>query len=201
MRDKEAAHGWARGHPDIGAPDQSAGRVHARRTGRPDGAALVSLALATLGQSWQRSRMVRDGVQLRQNFALVTQYAQDHRDTYPVARENAFDASHYLVRRAEACGVDSEHCGGGPGGVQALGIHHVLAVGVRGVRPGSHAARADGAATPGAIGSHRAAPRRLPAPQGGHAQEARRDSARILPSAGRDVVVLREPQTDTHRDV
>lgn len=50
---------------------------------------LIGLFLPAVAGSWERAQLVADGAHVRQTFGLVTLYANDHDDHYPVGHANA----------------------------------------------------------------------------------------------------------------
>lgn len=65
---------------------------------------LISMIVAPLGQSMERSRMVRDGAQLRQNMAVLGLYSNDYQDMYPIGHATAFRSARYWHHAAVAGG-------------------------------------------------------------------------------------------------
>lgn len=68
---------------------------------------LISLALPSMARSIESSRNLRDCAQIRQNHAIVTLYATDHKEVFPIVHQNAFLAGIYWWKSVERAGYVS----------------------------------------------------------------------------------------------
>lgn len=83
---------------------------------------LVSLAVPSIGESVERSRMVRDAAQLRQNMAVLGLYANDHQDIFPVAHPTALFSAREWHRACVAGGYFRSSSEADPAAVRKFGV-------------------------------------------------------------------------------